>query len=131
MHSIRFSCDKDIDECVTKSPCHNGALCVNLPGSFACECAEEYTGKYCEDLKLITCENQPCMNGSTCTDVVDPITRNNFTCICMKGYEGTLCDTPYCTDKKQGNKCKYGGTCDIVYEVINNRRINMSDFKSK
>jgi hypothetical protein len=27
-----------VDECAALSPCHNGGVCVNLPGEFACSC---------------------------------------------------------------------------------------------
>lgn len=47
-------------------PCHNGGTCINLLGAFKCECTEDYVGKQCEALRLITCENQPCKEGATC-----------------------------------------------------------------
>ncbi len=31
-------CGDDVDECAALSPCHNGGVCVNLPGEFACSC---------------------------------------------------------------------------------------------
>lgn len=60
-----FSCESEIDECMSK-PCHNGGTCLNQLGSFKCECPEDYVGKQCEALRLITCENEPCKEGATC-----------------------------------------------------------------
>ena len=37
----------DINEC-SKNPCKNGAKCVNLKGSYRCDCKSGYTGKNCE-----------------------------------------------------------------------------------
>lgn len=103
----------DVNECVTFSPCQHDGVCVNLPGQFKCECPDQFTGNLCESFRLITCENEPCKNGATCADGVDPKTGNNYTCICMPRYEGSACDTPYCIVKK----CQNGGTCDIHYQV--------------
>lgn len=43
----------------------------------------------------------------------DPVTGNNFTCICTEGMEGPLCDTPFCHLKD----CENGGECNIVKEI--------------
>ncbi|XP_063984158.1 protein crumbs isoform X2 [Diachasmimorpha longicaudata] len=106
-------CDKDINECVINSPCQHGGVCVNLPGSFRCECPDQFTGDSCQDFRLITCENHPCKNGSSCSDIVNKKTGDNFTCTCMPGYEGTLCEDPYCVVKK----CQNGGRCDFLYQA--------------
>ena len=37
----------DINECKNK-PCKNRAACVNLPGTYRCDCTPGYTGKNCE-----------------------------------------------------------------------------------
>ena len=37
----------DINEC-TNNPCKNGATCVNLDGSYRCDCKSGYTGNNCE-----------------------------------------------------------------------------------
>ena len=36
----------DINEC-TKNPCKNGAICVNLAGSYRCYCKSGFTGNTC------------------------------------------------------------------------------------
>ena len=37
----------DINECL-RSPCKNGAECVNVPGSYRCDCKSGYEGRNCE-----------------------------------------------------------------------------------
>ncbi|XP_066587242.1 protein crumbs isoform X2 [Prorops nasuta] len=106
-------CGEDINECVARSPCKHDGVCVNLPGSFRCECPDNFTGDLCEFFRSITCDSQPCKNGSTCADIANPTTGNNFTCSCMPGYEGALCDIPYCSEKK----CQNGGRCDFLYQA--------------
>lgn len=108
-----WGCDKDINECVPTTPCKHDGVCVNLPGAFKCECPEQFTGEYCEEFRLITCKDRLCTNGSTCTDVVNLKTGENFTCTCMPGYEGGRCDVPYCNIKK----CQNGGRCDFLYQA--------------
>lgn len=108
-------CDEDINECLTLSTCQHDGVCVNLPGSFRCECPDQFTGELCENFRLITCQNNPnpCLNGSTCKDSFNSKTGDNFTCVCMPGYEGRLCDTPFC----KFEKCQNGGRCDFLYQA--------------
>lgn len=106
-----------MDECTTIAPCEHNGICINLEGSFRCECNDKYTGEFCELIKQITCNDRPCRNGSTCTDVVNQKTGDNFTCACLTGYEDKLCDKPYCEIKK----CKNAGIClyrDQVRSII-------------
>jgi protein crumbs len=102
-------CDVDVDEC-TSNPCQHDGNCINGLGKFECNCTDEYIGVYCEIFRLITCENSPCLNGSTCTDVKNPKTGDNFTCMCMEGFEGPNCNKPYC----QEQPCQNEGTCDLT-----------------
>ncbi|PSN38075.1 hypothetical protein C0J52_00824 [Blattella germanica] len=102
-------CDMDVDECAS-NPCQHDGTCNNLLGRFECNCTDEYMGVFCESIKLITCDNGPCMNGSTCTDVKNPETGDNFTCTCMEGFEGPNCNKPYC----HVQPCQNGGTCNIL-----------------
>ena len=37
-------------------------------------------------------------------------TGDNFTCICMEGFEGPNCNKPYC----QEQPCQNEGTCDLT-----------------
>ncbi|XP_014215868.1 protein crumbs [Copidosoma floridanum] len=100
-------CNKDVDECATIGPCQHDGVCINLEGSFRCNCSDKYTGELCDNFRQITCADQPCRNGSTCADVVNLRTADNFTCACMPGYEDTLCDKPYC----EVRKCQNSGDC--------------------
>ena len=43
----------DINECVSR-PCRNGGRCVNLPGSYKCNCRAGYVGKRCEIGELMS-----------------------------------------------------------------------------
>ncbi|XP_030376578.1 protein crumbs isoform X3 [Scaptodrosophila lebanonensis] len=99
-------CEQNIDECSTQ-PCHNGGKCTDLIAAFKCECTDDYTGPQCDVLKQMTCENQPCRNGSSCENGFNAQTGNNFTCTCSTGFEGPLCDIPFC----EQTPCENGGLC--------------------
>ena len=42
----------DINEC-SNNPCKNGATCVNLQGSYRCDCKSGYDGNNCENGKKL------------------------------------------------------------------------------
>lgn len=44
MHVKYFT---DEDECIL-SPCFHGGLCVNLPGSYKCNCTAGWQGPLCD-----------------------------------------------------------------------------------
>lgn len=64
---------------VAGSPCEHDGICVNTPGSFACNCTQGFTGPRCET-NVNECESHPCQNDGSCLD--DPGT---FRCVCMPG----------------------------------------------
>ncbi|KAF4523891.1 hypothetical protein B566_EDAN016083, partial [Ephemera danica] len=83
-------CSLNIDDCAgaacfngatcidrVGSPCEHDGLCVNTPGSFACNCTQGFTGPRCET-NVNECESLPCQNDGSCLD--DPGT---FRCVCM------------------------------------------------
>ena len=41
-------CQANINECVTLVPCLVGALCMDTPGGYKCQCPLGYAGQNCE-----------------------------------------------------------------------------------
>lgn len=70
---------KNVFFSVPGSPCEHDGICVNTPGSFACNCTQGFTGPRCET-NVNECESHPCQNDGSCLD--DPGT---FRCVCMPG----------------------------------------------
>ena len=64
---------------LTGSPCEHGGTCVNMPGSYRCDCLPGFKGRRCE-MNINECESNPCQNEGTCIDE-----RGGFRCICMPG----------------------------------------------
>ena len=50
-------------------------------------------------LDIGECSSDPCQNGGTCIDDI-----NVFTCICVSGYTGDLCET---SEKLQFGGCEH------------------------
>ena len=82
----------DMDECQENSRiCLNGR-CVNVPGSFRCECERGYThsadGTFCTDL-------DECQQGAVCQNGKCVNTQGGFQCLCHAGYvlsrDGSTC----------------------------------------
>lgn len=84
----------DVDECHSSSvsPCHPDAKCVNLMGSFKCECQPGYCGDGFNCLDINECIHNPCHPQATCTNV-----PGSFQCTCPDGWTGdgvTTCLNP-------------------------------------
>lgn len=91
---------EDVDECL-QSPCEQ--ICVNSPGSFACQCHEGYhlndEGE-CDDTN--ECENNPCEH--FCDN-----TPGSYKCFCDFGYSPLPEDPKHCQDN---DECQIPGTCE-------------------
>jgi hypothetical protein len=83
-----FSCDEDLDECQS-SPCLHDGFCQQtiVPGNYSCSCMEEYEGHNCEELKIKTCGELPCLNGGTCRSGSRPWGDDLYTCDCTTGFK--------------------------------------------
>ncbi|KAM7314612.1 fibropellin-1-like [Ixodes scapularis] len=82
------SCLDDVDECLAR-PCGRFSVCVNLYGSFQCLCQPGFQLEAHLCVRVVTCEEGPCLNGGTC------VTRADMSdlCYCKIGFAGRLCET--------------------------------------
>ena len=104
------------DECLS-SPCENGGTCVDLVGTFSCDCPPGLTGPTCA-VNLGACQPDSCANGGTCITMNDTSSGvgsgsgsgadsnsnsssdsstgsslSTFLCACLPGYAGASCNT--------------------------------------
>ncbi|OCT79577.1 protein delta homolog 2 [Xenopus laevis] len=102
-------CDKDLHMCNHSNPCQNEGVCIiDSDGEFSCICPEPFYGRTCE-LKRGPCEKArfPCLNSGTCHDAGG--FADTFTCRCLAGYTGELCQTD--VDDCLMRPCANGATC--------------------
>ncbi|XP_044871810.1 protein kinase C-binding protein NELL1 isoform X6 [Mauremys mutica] len=97
---------RDIDECAAKMHyCHANTVCVNLPGSYRCDCVPGYIRV--DDFSCT--EHDECGSGQHNCDVnaICTNTVRGHSCTCKPGYvgNGTICRA-FCEEG-----CRYGGTC--------------------
>ncbi|MGH0119001.1 UNVERIFIED_CONTAM: hypothetical protein FKN15_003550, partial [Acipenser sinensis] len=104
----------DIDECRDiPGVCENG-VCINMIGSFRCECP---VGFVYND-KLLICEDiDECQNGPVCQQNADCLnTAGSYRCECKPGYRFT--STGQCIDRNEclelPNACSHGQCIDII-----------------
>ena len=57
--------------------------CVNMIGTYFCQCESEYTGKYC-DVHIDPCQHRPCHNFGICM----PTIGQGYSCVCLQGMHG-------------------------------------------
>lgn len=101
----------DVDECNSLSPCIHALRCLNLMGSFNCECVHGFTGQLCE-VNVNECASGPCMNGGTCIDLV-----GEHQCVCPIGYTGSNCEK---VDESVCNQGGGRGFWEVVPGDVNN-----------
>ncbi|MEE6503116.1 hypothetical protein FKM82_004742 [Ascaphus truei] len=104
----------DIDECrEIPGVCENG-VCINMVGSFRCECPMGY---FYND-KLLICEDiDECQNGPVCQRNADCVnTAGSYRCDCKPGYRFT--STGQCIDRNEcqeiPNVCSHGQCIDTI-----------------
>ncbi|XP_053387799.1 multiple epidermal growth factor-like domains protein 10 isoform X1 [Mercenaria mercenaria] len=110
-------CEDDINECANKSVCPENSLCVNLNGSFDCNCDRGYVKT--DDKRCKECENfmygDNCSQNCTCNVNTTHVCNNvNGSCYCKEGWEGELCsrDIDECSEDVTICQTKTNSTCE-------------------
>uniref|UniRef100_U3C4U5 Delta and Notch-like epidermal growth factor-related receptor n=1 Tax=Callithrix jacchus TaxID=9483 RepID=U3C4U5_CALJA len=89
--------------------CSGKGKCTTKPSeaTFSCTCEEQYVGTFCEEYDA--CQRKPCRNNASCIDANEKQDGSNFTCVCLPGYTGELCQSKvdYCIL----DPCRNGATC--------------------
>ena len=82
-----------MDECASESPCLNGGMCMDTPGSYLCSCQFGFTGDRCQ-LELEKCDSNPCQNDALCFVPVEDSEQTHH-CYCVPDYHGPHCEFKY------------------------------------
>ncbi|XP_068740086.1 neurogenic locus Notch protein-like isoform X3 [Montipora capricornis] len=83
---LRYCGNKNFDPCKARTPCQNGASCVNNNSDYTCICKPGYKGKNCEQ-DINECLTRPCRNGGTCKNLA-----GSYKCKCKDGFLGRHCE---------------------------------------
>lgn len=122
----------DINECTEmEKPCGDNTVCINLEGSYSCQCRTNYVNRSGLSLKTGSCSLNECSSPSlnNCHEKSNCIdTAESYTCKCFEGYSGNgeicqeinecsgdlnICvEHASCIDKIGGINC----ICDIGFE---------------
>ena len=81
------------------------ANCINIIGSFLCQCKFGYRGDgvNCTDVNECTEQNHNCVHNSECHNI-----PGSFSCQCENGYSGLICSD---INECDNNPCKAHSTC--------------------
>jgi protein kinase C-binding protein NELL len=107
----------DINECLERGGdnghhCNSNTKCVNVYGSYICECLDGYTRSdkwNCIEINECTTGQHECDKNAICTN-----TPGSFTCTCKEGFtgDGKSC-VPVCEPRcLNGGKCIAPNTCE-------------------
>lgn len=70
-----------------------------------CVCVVSVLGTRCE--LVDSCVSSPCSNSGTCTSLPD----GKFSCTCLSGYDGYLCQNDVDECAQDPSLCRNGGMC--------------------
>ncbi|RDD39051.1 Fibrillin-2 [Trichoplax sp. H2] len=110
----------DFNECAwsTDNICNSNQNCINLPGTYNCQCKVGFTGSSCVDIN-------ECLAAESCG--INAVCRNtlgSYTCTCLIGYQGNPYSNPGCSIECNDDFCLNGGKC--IYQN-NTRTCNCTD----
>ena len=100
----------DYNECanIADHTCKPNQICVNIPGSYNCQCKAGYTGPNCVDINECALPHA-CANNTVCLN-----TLGSYSCSCQVGYHGNPYSDTGCIGACTLGYCLYGGTCYYV-----------------
>ncbi|ESO84897.1 hypothetical protein LOTGIDRAFT_70871, partial [Lottia gigantea] len=101
-----LQCSEDINECTDLSIDCNTGQCINTPGSFSCQCQNDFTGG-CQN-GPVPCDKNNCnpLNTANCINTGTTTSR----CECKPGFKGATCGESI--DSCDSNPCIHSQRCD-------------------
>ena len=132
-----ISCQTDLRAC-SSYPCLNNGTCVNLTinrtETFACECASQFFGHYCER-HVDWCQNRTCSLHGYCHV---GSSRNNSKCKCFTGFSGDDCELVDTFSAIIRNSVQYTSLLicvismfTLAWLVVSNDVLNVCGFREK
>ena len=75
----------DVDECISKKPCKNGAKCENTRGGYKCTCVGKwFTGKHCDQGRVIETFTDRMNGDQMCA--MSPLPQKSCKLICSGSF---------------------------------------------